>query len=83
MRENGLGLIRRGLAGAGLAREFWRANFQIWFLVFWAFKLLANFGARILGKRGIFGAWFNFGVWRGNSRPEFKIKFKIWHDFKI
>lgn len=22
MRENGLGLIRRGLAGAGLAREF-------------------------------------------------------------
>ena len=78
MRENGPGLIRRSLA-----REFWRANFKIWFLVFWAFKLLANFGARILGKRGIFGAWFNFGVWRGNSRPEFKIKFKIWRDFKI
>lgn len=76
MRENGLGLIRRGLAGAGLAREFWRANFKIWFLVFWAFKLLANFGARILGKRGIFGAWFNFVAWRENSRPEFKIKLK-------
>lgn len=56
MRENGPGLIRRGLA------RVWRTNF---------------------GKRGIFGAWFNFGVWRGNSRPEFKIKFKIWRDFKI
>ncbi|KAF0589927.1 MAG: hypothetical protein CGEMS_1530 [Candidatus Campylobacter infans] len=32
-----------------MARGFWRANFKIWFLVFWAFKLLANFGARILG----------------------------------
>ena len=37
MRENGQGLIRRGLAGAGLAREFWRANFKIWFLVFLGF----------------------------------------------
>lgn len=26
MRENGPGLIRRSLAGAGLAREFWRAR---------------------------------------------------------
>lgn len=72
MRENGQGLIRRVLA------RVWRANFKIWFLVFWAFKLLANFGARILA-----GAWFNFDVWRRNSRPEFKIKFKIWRDFKI
>ena len=44
MRENGQGLIRRGLA------RVWRANFKIWFLVFWAFKLLANFGARILAS---------------------------------
>lgn len=36
MRENGPGLIRLGF-GAGLAREFWRANFKIWFLVFLGF----------------------------------------------
>ena len=51
-------------------------NFNFGFLAFWCFKFLADFGVRILGKCGIFGAWFNFGVWRGNSRPEFKIKLK-------
>ena len=56
--------FRRGADLACGAIVLCGLNFNFGFLAFWCFKFLADFGVRILGKCGIFGAWFNFGVAR-------------------